>query len=621
MSHGPFPFPFPVLERALRSGGRMAVASAVFLLSMLVALGATAGGWRGRDVPAFTLTILHNNDGESSLLPTALDTDGDGVEDTRYGGIARFQRKVDVLRLRSYFSWSPGESFNRAVVLLNSGDNYLPGTNFQASQQEDAPFYDGVAVSLLRYDALAIGNHEFDFGPATFRRFVDTVPAAPFVSANLDYAGEPALADLAGDRLVASTIVEAGAERIGVIGLTTTSLPTISSPGGVEVLTDLAAIAQAEVDRLTASGIDIVVLQSHLQGIESEKTLVGALRGVDVVIGGGGDEVLADEDDELFPGDTDDVFGPYPQIAVDLDGNEVPVVTTPGNYRYVGLLEVTFDRHGEILSVDTADSGIKLVTDSGSEAVGESFLQKLLVERPVAAFVADLAATTIGTSEVVLDCERTEVRGEESNCGNLMADAHLTTARAQAPTFGLDAPQIGLQNGGGIRGEMDQPVGPISIADTFRLQPFGNFVAIAEDVPAETLRQIIEEGAIRLPASGDGGFVQVSQGTTLVIDTSFPARVANQTTGEQITPGERVRTLVLEDGTIVVQDGVTQNVTVDVAALNFSLNGGDAYPAVPNVTVGVTDQQSLQSYIEDDLGGVVRAAEYPVGGEGRITIR
>jgi 5'-nucleotidase/UDP-sugar diphosphatase len=605
-----------------RFSPRIAPLFAPFVASLALAPVAGAVGDSGASVPDFTLTILHNNDGESSLLPTLRDTDGDGVAETSYGGIARFQRKVDQLRFNSFLgTYDPGESLRRGVVLLNSGDNFLAGTSFQASQQEGAPFYDGLAVALLRYDALAVGNHEFDFGPAIFRRFVQTVSNAPFVSANLDYSGEPALADLAGKRLVKSRILSVGRRLVGIVGLTTTSLPTISSPGGVRVLTDLAAIAQAEIDALSRRGARIIILQSHLQGLESEIALVPMLRGVDVVIGGGGDEVLADPGDELFPDDANDVFGTYPQLALDLDGRQVPVVTTPGNYRYVGQLQLSFDRRGEVVAIDGADSGIQLVTDRGPQAVGESLIQKHFVEEPVAAFVAGLAAQIIGSSDVDLDCERTEVRGRETNCANLIADAHLAAAQAQAPAFGLDVPQIALMNGGGIRGEVDQIAGPISIADTFRLQPFANFLAIAEDVPAETLRQIIEEGAIRLPASGDGGFVQVSEGTTLVIDSSFPARVANQTTGVQTSPGQRVRELVLADGTIVVQDGVTQNVTVDVAGLNFSLNGGDAYPAVPNTTVGLTDQQSLERYIGESLGGIVTGLDYPRGGEGRLTIR
>lgn len=590
--------------------------------ALSLAAPATANGGPGARLPDLTLTILHNNDGESSLLPTLRDTDGDGVAETSYGGIARFQRKVDHLRFDAFLgTFDPGESLRRGVLLLNSGDNYLAGTTFQASQQEGAPFYDGIAVALLRYDALAVGNHEFDFGPATFRRFVQTVQNAPFVSANLDYSGEPTLADLAGKRLVKSRLLSVSRRLVGIVGLTTTQLPTISSPGGVRVLTDLAAIAQAEIDALTQRGARIIILQSHLQGLESEIALVPMLRGVDVVIGGGGDEVLAAPGDELFPDDADDIFGAYPQIVTDLDGNEVPVVTTPGNYRYVGRLQLSFDGQGRIVSIDRNDSGLQLVTNRGPQAVGESLIQKYLVEAPVAEFVEGLAAAIIGSSEVDLDCERSEVRGRETNCGNLIADAHLAAARAQAPAFGLDLPQIAIMNGGGIRGEVDQLAGPISIADTFRLQPFANFLAIAEDVPAETLRQIIEEGAIRLPASGDGGFVHVSEGTTLVIDTSFPARVANQSTGVQTAPGQRVRELVLADGTVVVANGVTQPVTVDVAGLNFSLNGGDAYPAVPNTTVGLTDQQSLEIYIGQTLGGLVTGADYPRGGEGRLTIR
>ncbi len=561
-----------------------------------------------------TLTILHNNDGESSLLPLEID----GVE---YGGVARFQSKVDQLRrLAGQPSFDEGESMNRGSILLNSGDNYLAGTAFQASQQDGAPFYDALAVLRLRYDALAIGNHEFDFGPDTFARFVRaTGSRVPFVSANLDFSGEPSLARLVGSKLVSSTVVSEAGEQIGVVGLTTPSLPTISSPGAVEVLTDLAGIAQAEIDALTAQGIDKIVLISHLQGLDSEIELAAQLRDVDVVIGGGGDEILADDDDDLFPGDEDDVVGTYPQVAVDADGTEVPIVTTPGNYRYVGALQITFDDDGDVVGWDTEQSGLYLVTSEGRNAVPPNRFQQRKVEAPVAAFIEDLANQIIGTSEVDLDCERTEVRGVESNCGNLIADAHLATGQAQAAAFGVDAPQLAIMNGGGIRGEIDQAAGPISAADTFRLQPFGNFVSIAEDVPAETVRQIIEEGAIRLPAPGDGGFVQLA-GASVVIDPSFPARDADQTTGEQFSPGERVRELVLDDGTVLVTGGVSQDVTVDIAGLSFSLRGGDAYPAVEFTSVGISDQQSLQNFIEGDLGGTVSAADYPRGGEGRITI-
>ncbi len=612
----------------MRYGGRRRIAIsglvATVTLTGITAAGNTSAGWSKADRPDFTLTILHNNDGESALLPQVIDLDpsAEGEDLAEYGGIARFTRKVDTLRRQSgWATYDRGEAFKRGVVLLNSGDNYLAGTRFQASQQPGAPFYDGLAVKRLRYDALAIGNHEFDFGPATLARFIETVGRTPFVSANLDFSEEPSLATLAAEgRIVSSTIIRERGERIGVVGLTTPVLRTISSPGAVEISPEIIAIAQAEVDALTKRKVNKIILVSHLQGLAEEIALASSLKNVDVIIGGGGDELLADEGDELIPGDEANVFGSYPQIVQDASGKQVPIVTTPGNYRYVGQLQVTFDRKGNVLSWDDADSGLQIVTDRGPAAVGLDRFQLKKVQEPVAAFVAGLKETIIGSSDVDLDCERAEVRGLETNCANLIADGILAAGQAQAATFDLDTPQIGIINGGGIRGEIDQVAGPISLDDTFRLQPFGNFIAVAEDVPGESLRQLFEEGATRLPASGEGGFAHPSDGTILVIDPTQPARITDASTGAQITPGARVRTLILADGTVVVQDGVTQNVTVTVVGLNFSLAGGDAYPVLPFTTIGVSDQQALQTYIQGPLGGVVSAAQYPRGGEGRITI-
>ncbi|MFK8023596.1 MAG: bifunctional metallophosphatase/5'-nucleotidase, partial [Ilumatobacter sp.] len=214
--------------------------------SLAVPIAASADGHEDGP-PKFTLTILHNNDGESGLIPS----DVDGVN---YGGVALFQSKVDELRRESFRpSFDAGEAPQRGNVLLNSGDNYLAGTEYNASLVNQGLFYDAMAINRLGYDALAIGNHEFDFGPEAFARFARHVAPTPLVSANLDYSAEPALAALAGRRLVKSDVVFENGRRIGIVGLTTPSLPTISSPGNVEVLSDLAGIAQTEVDALKAT--------------------------------------------------------------------------------------------------------------------------------------------------------------------------------------------------------------------------------------------------------------------------------------------------------------------------------------------------------------------------------
>ncbi|MGH6913235.1 MAG: hypothetical protein ACREH3_05965, partial [Geminicoccales bacterium] len=105
------------------------------------------------------LVILHNNDGESQLLNA-----GRGLED--FGGAARFVTLVKQQRDRA-------EGEGCAVLTLSSGDNFLPGPEFTASLEKGVPFYDSMVISAIDYDALAIGNHEFDFGPDVLVDFIE----------------------------------------------------------------------------------------------------------------------------------------------------------------------------------------------------------------------------------------------------------------------------------------------------------------------------------------------------------------------------------------------------------------------------------------------------------------
>ena len=125
------------------------------------------------------LVILHNNDGESQLLNA-----GRELED--FGGAARFVTLVKQQRARA-------TEEGCAVLTLSSGDNFLPGPEFTASLENGVPFYDSLVISAIDYDALAIGNHEFDFGPDVLAEFIAGVDSAPFVSANLDVSAEPVL--------------------------------------------------------------------------------------------------------------------------------------------------------------------------------------------------------------------------------------------------------------------------------------------------------------------------------------------------------------------------------------------------------------------------------------------
>jgi 5'-nucleotidase len=588
-------------------------ATVTLALSATAWAGGRHGSGHGGQQVDLRLTILHNNDGESRLLNAGI-----GLED--YGGVARFKSLVDALKADAK-RCAGRKGPDCGVVMLSSGDNYLAGAEFSASLAKGVPFYDSIAVTKIGYDAMAIGNHEFDFGPDVLADFIRGIGGGlPFLSANLDVSAEPSLARLARKgRIASSTIVNERGEKIGVVGATTPLLPFISSPRNVLVNDDVAGAIQAQVDRLERrKKVDKIILISHLQSVEEDLALAPMLSGVDVMIAGGGDEVLANEGDLLVPGDSP--AGSYPLTATDADGKSVPVVTTAGNYKYVGRLVVDFDGKGRVLSVT---GGPVRVSGVAPDATPPDPGVERKVTEPVQAALDALAENVVATSEVSLDGRRAPgVRTMETNEGNLIADALLHQATELAPAFGVDVPQVGLQNGGGIRNDSVIPAGPITQLNTFAMVPFANFVSVVEDVPAEQFKEILENAVSRVEFN-DGRFAQVA-GFSFTWDATGTAQVLDADLNVT-TPGTRVVTVTLADGTPIVAAGVVVSgaPSLDVATIDFNARGGDQYPyrGLPFTTLGVTYQQALENYLGSPTGlnGLITAAQYPEGGEGRIT--
>ena len=580
----------------------------VLFVSMMLLAATTSVGASHR---TFQLTILHNNDGESQLINA-----GSGLED--FGGVARFKTVVDNLRAEATMGGGP-RGTGKGVITLSSGDNFLAGPELNASFDNGVPYFDSTAVSLIGYDAMAIGNHEFDFGPDVLADFIAGTNGIPFVSANLDFSNEPNLQALVNSGIILkSTIIREGGVKIGIVGLTTPDLPFISSPRDVIIDPALVDVAQAEIDRLENRGVNIVILISHLQGIGEDLALATGLSGIDVMIAGGGDEVLANEDDLLVPGDTP--FGPYPMYATGGDGANIPVVTTAGDYKYVGRLVVNIDQAGNLISVDDSSGPVRIAGGSNPDAVASNPTVQALVVDPVVAYVAGLAANIIGTSEVALEGRRSPgVRTMETNEGNLMADSLLWTASEVAADFGQPTPDVALQNGGGIRNNNLIPAGNISELTTFEIAPFSNFVTIVPDISREQFKEIMENAVSRVE-SASGRFAQVA-GFSMVYD---PAGTPQELDGDNnvTVAGTRIQEIMLDDGTVIVSSGaVVAGSSLTVATIDFLAKGGDQYPyrGAAFTQVGVTYQQALANYIVGPLGGVISAADYPEGGEGRIT--
>ena len=598
--------------RTIRRGVVLTVASATLAGGVLTGTAAAApGGGQaspGAARPDFTLTILHANDLESALLPAT------GTDGSTYGGADRF---VELVQREQHAATTgrpgAGQAGKRGVLTISAGDNFLPGPNLAASRQEGAPNHDAIAFDEAGFDVSILGNHDFDLGPEFLADWLADVDDTTVVSSNLGFAAEPTLAARVADGTVVTTHVEnVRGERVGIIGLTTPDLPQLTSSRGVTVDPALAQVANAQAAAYTRAGVDKVVLVSHLQDIDNEVALAGQLRGVDVIVGGGGHELLAGPGDPLVPNGATP-YGTYPLMPVDADGRTVPVVTTNALYTYVGRLVVNFDAAGRVVTVDDAASRPLPVLAAGPDAVQPDAVVARDVVAPVQQYVAGLAQQVVATSEVPLDGVRDDVRSRETNLGDLVADSLLVVGRREAAAAGIPPPVVALQNGGGIRNAGTLPAGNISVLDTYTVLPFSNFVAVAPAMPVDTFIAGVEHGLSAAVTGGvlqpDGRFAQAA-GYRVSYDPARPA-------------GDRVVDLVLDDGTVLVEDGTPTGAlgTISVATNDFTFRGGDGYPfaGVPFTVLPVTYQQAFEQYLRDDLGGVVTAEDYPVGGEGRIT--
>ena len=234
-----------------------------------------------------------------------------------------------------------------------------------------------------------------------------------------------------------------GGERIGVVGATTPHLARITSVGGITVeppdgddLDALAAIIQRAVDELLGQRIDKVVMLAHMQQIAVEQALAGLLSGVDIIVAGGSNTILADAGDRLRP--SDEAAGDYPLRLTSATGEPLLLVNSDAEYRYLGRLVVGFDDEGVVLpeSLDPAVSGAYATDEDAARAVGWQPIEA--VSRIVESLRGVLRirdGNLVGRTSVYLAGRRGDVRTQETNLGNLTADANLWMAGRVDPAW------------------------------------------------------------------------------------------------------------------------------------------------------------------------------------------
>ena len=568
------------------------------------------------------LTILHANDAEK-LMPQTLNGGN-------YGGASLFVAKMNELR-RDYSAQGHG------VLTISAGDNLMPGKELSASS-EGQIFFHSLMMDQSGFEFATIGNHEFDAGPDITARFINSAKRPTFLSANLDFSkhaptNKPALSTLfQTNRIVKSALVDVAVSgsniKVGIVGATTKNLSFISSPSPVVVDVNVSGVVQKEVDILKSNGAQLVILSSHLQGVSEEVALLETLSGVDVVIAGGGDNLLANPSDPLIPGAVSQ--GPYPLLAKDKSGTLKPVVTVEGQLKYIGRITLDIDSNGTVLSWQGGPNRVVDTTiDPFRGVVGDQVAYET-IERPITEYVSEFAKTKI--SNVInfsLDGAKDNIRALETNLGNLIADSQLWAAKKAAPSVGAPVADIAIANGGGIRASVNSPaVGSyqVSVDDTFTVLPFSNFVSVVPNVTSSELKLLLEnsfskvvltDGKPQRKGDGTGRYAQIA-GFKLDYDISANPMVLTDK-GEVTQQGVRIVNVTLNDGTKIIENGIPiDNKSVNVSIVDFLIKGGDQYfnykASTPSYTsLGYTYQAALAEYIKDELKGDLSNYQKPDG--------
>ncbi len=421
---------------------------------LLGALGTLPLARLARGQVAHRLTLLHLNDFHSrheAVDGRAMSCGSDRPEGC-FGGSARLAGAIRAER-------GAAEGDGRTVLLLDGGDQFQ-GSLFYTRHR-------GMAELAVQHangtDAMAVGNHEFDNGPATLGRYA-AAAHFPLLSANIDAAAEPELAG----RLRRSVVLERGGLGIGLVGLTTLETRTTSSPGPrVRFLDPGPALAEATREARGA-GAQLLILLSHM-GVLHDRAL--SAPGVAVIIGGHSHTLLSNGE----PG----AFGPHP-----LPGGGGALIVQAGAYgRYLGRLDLDVSAEGTVLGYGGACRHVGL---------------ELPADPEVAAIVAGYAAP--------LDAFRREqVAVLPEGLGNAacrLGACPLGQAVAQAMLGAAPGAQVAIMNAGGLRTGLR--AGPVTRGEVMEALPFGNTVATLE-LTGGDLRDAVVHG---LSQAGRGGFPQ-----------------------------------------------------------------------------------------------------------------
>lgn len=491
------------------------------------------------------------------------------------------------------------QAAGRSVLLVDSGDMWS-GT-LLSDMDEGAT---GVAVfNLLGYDAVALGNHEFDYGPIGPAREQGDAPFGA-LAARIAELESPVLCANLLDRetgqiphwpgLVPSTVVDRGGFRVGIIGVIDEETPEITFPyvGRRLAFTDPIEAVRREAEVLRDSGADVVLVVAHLGTICRDLTDPHDL-------------ATCREDlpafrmaEALPPGLVDAIFGGHTHRRVAHIVNGVPILQGAPHFGEAATLDLTRDDAGLRWQFEPPEA-LATVDASIPQVAAVRDLLEPRAEQMAARRNAPLGAT--------LARPLTRDREESSELGAFICDVLLTRHADR---------QICLVNSGGLRADL--PAGALSYGQVYDAMPFGNSVAYM-DIPGRVLVDMIRHGT-----SGGHGVVQVA-GLKARYDRGRDGCPELDRNGDgkiSLSDRDRLREVTLANGEPVLTDR-----TYRIITNSFIASGGDGYgPYLRDLPDGAIRIRYDIPPIREQVVAWLREGhaalndhESPVRHEGRVT--
>ncbi len=476
---------------------------------------------------------------------------------------------------------------NAHVGVVSCGD-FVQGSSLGAISQGE---YIVNVMNMVGYDAIAPGNHEFDYRLDRLQELVALMDTKP-VCSNFQKIGEEETV------FAPFSIVSYGDTDIAYIGVTTPDTLTSSSPtqfmdenGNYTYTfhsTDLYETVQKSIDAALAAGADYLVALSHL-GTESvnenrsAQALVQNTDGLDAVLDGHSHSVVES------------------MTVADKSGDEVIVSSTGTKFAHIGKLTIEAD--GDIVTTliptatyDATDPAI----DAYIAQINEEYAA--LGNRLIGESLVDLTTVDENGNRII--------RTEETNLGDFCADAFRVVTGAD----------VGVINGGGIRDNM--AAGDVTFNDILSVFPFNNTVCMVE-VSGQQIVDLLELGVMLYPEE-NGSFQHVS-GITFTLDGSIPSSVVLDENGVfvSVAGDYRVKDVCVLDPDTNTYEPLDPDAFYTLASHNYLLlDHGSGASMLNDSTVllndGMLDVEMLEVYITEHLGGVI-GQEYAVS-QNRITV-